>query len=73
MMSSLQVGKENERSGDRETQVDGTVFMSQRRPCAKAIGGSLQEEKEFTNCHRVENFMWRVVGNENGKMEGWVR
>lgn len=47
--------------------------MSQRRPCAKAIGGSLQEEKELTKCHRVENFMWRVVGNGNGKMEGWVR
>lgn len=40
--------------------------MSQRRPCAKAIGGSLQEEKELTKCHRVENFMWRVVGNGNG-------
>lgn len=74
------VEKENERSGDRETEVDGTTFMSQRRPCAKVIGGHCRRKRSLPNAVgqrffflRVENFIWRVVGNENGKVEGWLR
>lgn len=83
MISSLLslVEKENERSGDRETEVDGTIFMSQRRPCAKVIGGHCRRKRSLPNAMGqrlfiylwVENFIWRVVGNENGKVEGWLR
>lgn len=47
-----------------ETQVGGTVFMSQRRPCAKVVGSHCRRKRSLPNA-----LGWRILYGEWWEMK----